>query len=283
MKKIFGVSDDRNAYFYEVETNNLDDLILGLKKCLTDYRKEVIVCNFYDNKAHDFGIYQKAVDEGRATINHSKIIKKTKQKSDKEETTLGVVAADMVFHSEIASIIDETFNGKGYYDDVLMIDLTKLIKVDNIINNKRNNFTYDGTLDGIVNINIENYALTDLLKSQKANSDLFLNEKEQELLPYQFKRMIEIIANNLSFKYIGSCELDKEYSESIEIMKRFALRNKEIKGREAFIPIINKISKSVKDISFDSDVIFYRYSLDGRNNDDIYQKSLKKRQKYGIM
>ena len=40
MKKIFGVSDDRNAYFYEVETNNLEDLILGLKKCLTDYKRQ---------------------------------------------------------------------------------------------------------------------------------------------------------------------------------------------------------------------------------------------------
>ena len=49
MKKIFGISDSRDAYFYEVEVKDLSALIKGLKSSLDDLKNRTITCNFYNN------------------------------------------------------------------------------------------------------------------------------------------------------------------------------------------------------------------------------------------
>ena len=245
MRTILGISDKKNAYLYELEIDNLGSIILELDRLFFVEKRDIVLCDFYKNDAHNYGKYEKDIENGYASV----IYKQVKHidrgglaliDDSSSNCCFGVIELVLQYRSQIARIISRTFSTDFYEQNYKAIDLTDLMKVENNIRNIQNTFNYDSVVDKRLRyMNTEfNFSKNDITN---INKDIFLNEKEREISVYEYGQIIKRIADNIRLKLVATYSLNETYNEEIEDMKRYAIRNSKIFEMCAFTSMQEKL------------------------------------------
>lgn len=237
MKKIFGIINGNDAHFYEVENNNLEELINYLSKKLSYKVSDSVLCNYYDRKVHDFGHYQEDINNGRCKILKEKrlMLDKSSDSLSDDDFRLGVIDVELEYSSQVAKVISDIFDTKYKY-----IDLTNLIKLSNYFNKRPNNLTYDSKIDKKVGL-LGLYHNLYEIRNETVNKEIWINEKERMITESDFSKIIENIAEKLDFKYIGTISADDLDNIDYDYMYSFAERNSNIYEYPEFKPLLDKI------------------------------------------
>ena len=237
MKKVFGIIYGNNAHFYEVEINNLEELISYLSQKLKYRVSDNVLCNYYDRKVHDYGHYQEDINNGRCKVLREKklMIDKNTSSLSEDNFRLGVIDIDLEYSSQIARVISGVFNTKFKY-----IDLTNLIKLSNYFNKRPNNLSYDSKIDKKVGLRGLYYNLNEI-RNKTVNEEIWLNQKERKLTEKDFSKIIEKLSEKIEFSYLGSLS-DVDFDDlDYDYMYSFAERNSNIYGQPEFKPLLDKI------------------------------------------
>lgn len=274
MKKVFGISDNKYAYFYELEIDNLDDIVSELDERFFMQKKDVVLCDFYNHEVHNCGRYQKDINNGYANVIDTKIMHIDKRNCGASlvptNPRFGVIELTITYPSQVSKIIKNTFNTKYYSEQYKIIDFTDMIKVVNAIDSIPNDFKYDSVVDKrlkYMNIGFS-YNVKD---ATNINKDIFLNEKEKGMALNDYYSIITRLADNMKFKLVATYSLNEEYNEEIENMKRYAVRNSKL----IEMPIFNSILKKLRVRVDNFDVIKKEKKLEKTNYNDKYNVYLQ--------
>lgn len=221
MRKKFGIVKDNDAHFYEVEIENLEELVSYLSQKLKYQIDDTILCNYFNRKVHDYGHYQQDILNDRC-----KILKERKRLIEKEnnpfledeDTRIGIIDVKVEYKSQISKIINDIFNSK--YG---MIDLTKLIKLSNYFKNNNSQYNYG---------------------QSKSSKEIWINDLEKKLSKEDFKKVLKKLFECVDFRYIGSIPVDEIESPDFDYMYKIAQRNSLIFENEDFEELVNKIDSS---------------------------------------
>ena len=244
MKKILGIADEKNAYLYELEIDNLNNIVSKLDESYFVKKKDIVLCDFYRNEVHNYGKYEKDIDSGYASVIDTRVMHIDKGgipiNNSNYNCCFGVIEVSLEYKSQISKTINRIFNTDFYEQNYKAIDLTDLMKIENSIKNVPNTFNYDSVVDQRLK-----YMNTGFNFSKKEmtniNKKMFLNEKERELKIYEYGQIIKELADNITIKLVATYSLDVTYNEEIENMKRYAIRNSKLFEMEAFDSLKEKI------------------------------------------
>lgn len=282
MKKVFGIADSKYAYFYEMNTNEeLDRIIENLKDDYYMQKKDIVLCDFYDNKVHNYGRYQNDINNGYANVIDVRIMHIDKRTTGlsriNSNPCFGVIELTITYPSQISRIVKNTFKSDYFSEQYKPIDFTDMIKVVNSIDEIPNSFISDSVVDKrfrYMNTNFNND-----LDINDVNKTLFLNEKEKGMSLDDYYDVISNIADNTTFKLVATYDLEKNYNQEIENMKRYAIRNSKLIEMPIFNPILKKLQ-----VQLTSDECFNKkMSNKKREYKDKYNVYLQKGSIYGIM
>lgn len=286
MKKVFGISDNKYAYFYELEIDNLDDIVSTLAARFFIPKKDVVLCDFYNQEVHNYGRYQNDINNGYANV-----IKTTIMHIDKRNCGIslapsnpcfGVIELTITYPSQISRIVKNTFNTEYYNEQYKIIDFTDMIKIVNAIDKVPNNFTYDSVVDKKLkymntSFNYNHKNATDV------NKKIYLNPKEKDMSLDDYYDIISALADNMRFKLVATYSMDNTYNEEIENMKRYAYRNSKLIEMPIFNPILKKLQVPVNENeNFKNKKIVKKCELSDKYNDK-YNVYLQNNNKYDIM
>ena len=275
MKKVFGISDSKYAYFYEIEIDNLDDIVSELDDRFFMQKKDIVLCDFYNHEVHNYGRYQNDINNGYANVIDTKIMHIDKRNCGislaPTNPRFGVIELTITYPSQVSKIIKNTFNTDYYSEQYKVIDFTDMIKVVNAIDNIPNDFKYDSVVDKRLK-----YMNTGFNYNKKdapdINKDIFLNEKEKGMALNDYYNVITKLADNMRFKLVATYSLNEEYNEEIENMKRYAVRNSKL----IEMPIFNSLLKKLRVRVDNFDVVNKEKKLEKTNYNDKYNVYLQK-------
>ena len=251
MRKVFGIADKNHAYFYEMNTNDeINKIIEQLNDSFYMQKKDIVLCDFYDNKVHNYGKYQQDINNGYASVIDTHVMHIDKRTNGlsrmNNNPCFGVIELTIIYQSQISQIIKNTFSTEYCVEQYKAIDFTDMMKVVNSIDNIPNTFTCDSVVDKRFKYMNTNFScnLDDVNKKQ------FLNEKEKGISLDEYYDIISNVANNSSFKLVAVYDLEKTYNEEIENMKRYAIRNSKLIEMPIFNPILTKIGVPINNNEF---------------------------------
>ena len=281
MKKVFGISDNKYAYFYEMDVNNIDEIISDLENEYFIQKKDIVLCDFYNHEAHNYGRYQKDIDNGYANVINTKVRHIEKKNCGislvPSNPCFGVIELMITYKSQIAKVIKNTFTTDLYNQNYKVIDFTDMIKIVNAIDGITNDFTYDSVVDE--RLKYMNTSFSYNKKDQtNINKEIFLNEKEKGISLDEYYSIISKLTDNMNIKLVATYSLDEEYNEEIENMKRYAIRNSKLIEMPIFNPILRKLQVPVTDNRYNKNKQKikksdyrdkYNVYLQNRNNCDI--------------
>lgn len=283
MKKVFGIADSKYAYFYEMDNSKeIDEIIKYVNDTYKIEKKDIVLCDFYDNKVHNYGKYQDDINNGNASVVDVRIMHIDKRTTGLSRINtnpcFGVIELNIVYQSQISKIIKNTFGTEYYSEQYKPIDFTEMMKVVNSIDNIPNTFTYDSVVDKrlrYMNLGFK----CNLDEILDINKKQYLNEKEKGMSLDEYYEIISSIADNTKFRLVATYDLNKQYNEEIENMKRYALRNSKLIEMPIFNPILRKLQVPLNtDKDFIKNVSTKKYQYSDRCN--VY---LQKGSIYGIM
>ncbi len=282
MKKVFGISSAKYAYFYELEIDNLDDITKDIDKRFTIEKKDIVLCDFYNYQVHNYGRYQSDINNGYASVIDTNIMHIDRRNFgipiNNSNPCFGVIEIVIKYPSQISRIIKNTFNTDYYDEQYKIIDFTDMIKVVNAIDNIPNSFKYDSIVDK--RLRYMNTTFRYNLKDAKnINKEVFLNKKEKEMSLHEYYNIISKLSNNMKFKLVATYDLNKVYNEQIENMKRYAIRNSKLIEMPIFNSIIRKLQVSVTDDEYENEKVFIKKKL----YTDKYNVYLQNDNKYDII
>ena len=219
MEKLFGIIHSDNAHFYEMQVNNIEELISYLSKKLKYSVHGKALCNFYSHNVHDYGFYQGDISEGLCKVSNSKVLQRTKKTiHDSEDIKgFGVVEFDLEYESQIAKAIENIFNSK-----IKFADFTKLLKMSNYFSNLNADFSNS--------------------KSLMRKEGIYLNNFERNLSKEEFSDIIEKFTELLNFRYIGSISKEDLDDSKMKFMYKSALKNSALNDDPAFKNIADSIN-----------------------------------------
>jgi len=222
MEKVFGVINDGDAHFYEMQIDNLEKIIIYLSKKLKYSVHDRALCNFYSHNAHDYGFYQNDINGGLCKVTNSKVIQRTKKTiNDSEDIAgVGVVEFDLDYQSQIVKVIKDIFCSK-----IKFVDFSKLIKLSNYYSDVKQDLK-----------NSENFM---------KREEIYLNDVEKAMSKEEFLEIIDMISKNISFKYIGTISKEDIDKESMGLMYKIAQRNTALNSNPNFKSIMDSVSDVV--------------------------------------
>lgn len=244
MKMVFGIADEKNAYFYEVEANNnIYEIISELDSKFYVQKKDVVLCDFYDNKVHNYGKYQDDIINGYANVIDVRTMhidnRTTGLSRINNNPHFGVIELTISYRSQISRVIKNTFSKDYCSEQYKALDFTDMIKIVNSIDGIPNTFTYDSVVDKRFKYMNTSFSYTK--NARDVNEKLFLNEKEKDISLDEYYEIISKVVDNTKFKLVATYALEKTYNEEIENMKRYAIRNSKLIEMPIFNPILKKI------------------------------------------
>ena len=272
MKKVLGISDNQNAYFYEIDINNLENIVSELYDKYYFQKRDVVLCDFY-NETHNYGRYQNDINNGYANVMDIKIRHIDRREYDKKIANsvphFGVLELTITYQSQIAKIIKNTFSADFYNENYKIIDFTDMIKVVNAIDGISNDFTYDSVVDKrlkYMNTSF-NYNKKDITN---INKEIFLNEKEKVISLDEYYNTISKLADNMNVKLVATYNLNQEYNQEIENMKRYAVRNSKLIEMPIFNPILRKLPVSFYNDEYNNKKKKIIKKIDYTDNYNVY-------------
>lgn len=279
MERLFGITDDKNAYFYTLEVKNLDRIISELEAIFSFEKKDVVLCDFYNYEVHNYGKYQSDISNGYASVIDTNVMHIDKKNFGLSvenfiNPCFGVIELVIKYPSQISRVINRTFKN----DYGKMIDFTDMMKIVNSIDNVPNTFDYDSVVDKRLKYMNTSFS-SNVNEMTNINKQLYLNEKEKQISLDKYYNIIMILAENINFKLVDTYSLSEKYDEEIENMKRFAIRNSKLFEMPIFNSIIKKLQVPVNVDDFivhSKNVKKYEYS-------DKYNVYLQKDRNCDIM
>ena len=282
MKKVFGIADSKYAYFYEMNTNEkIDEIIDELNDTFYMQKKDIVLCDFYDNKVHNYGKYQSDINSGYANVIDTRVMHIDKRTTGlsriNSNPCFGVIELTITYQSQISKILKNTFKADYCNEQYKPVDFTDMIRVVNSIDDIPNTFTYDAIVDK--RFRYMNTSFSSNPSTNDVNENLFLNEKEKGMSLDDYYDIISTIADNTTFKLVATYDLEKTYNEEIENMKRYAVRNSKLIEMPIFNSILKKLQVKVStEESFNKRMSNKKYEYKDKCNVYLQKDSI-----YGII
>ena len=282
MKKVFGISDNKYAYFYELEIDNLKEIVSEINNRFFIQKKDIVLCDFYNQEVHNYGRYQKDINNGYANVMDTKIMHIDKKNCGisllPSNPCFGIIELTITYPSQISKIIKNTFSTDYYSEQYKIIDFTDMIKVVNAIDNIPNDFKYDSIVDKRLKyintgFNYNNKDATDI------NKNIFLNEKEKSMALNDYYSIITKLTDNMKFRLVATYDLKEVYNEEIENMKRYAIRNSKL----IEMPIFNSLLKKLRVHVDNFEAAKKEKKLEKNNYCDKYNVYLQNGNNYDII
>lgn len=286
MRKIFGISDAKNAYFYELEIDNLDDIVSTLAARFFMPKKDVVLCDFYNQEVHNYGRYQNDISRGYANVIKTKIMHIDKRNCGislaPSNPCFGVIELTITYPSQISRIVKNTFNTDYYGEQYKILDFTNMMKIVNAIDKIPNDFTYDSVVDKKLRYMNTSFNY-DSKNALDVNKELFLNPKEKNISLDDYYGIITTLADNMKFKLVATYSLNNTYNEEIENMKRYALRNSKLIEMPIFNPILKKLQVPVNESEYFKNKKIVKKCEHSDKYSDKYNVYLQNGDKYDII
>lgn len=222
MKKIFGITESGNAHFYEIEIDGLEEFIASLSDKFNYTTHVKALCNFYSHNVHDYGIYQSDINNGLCEVTKSKVLQRSKKTMDDSDEIIGVgvVEFDLDYQSQIVKSIKDIFCSK-----IKFVDFSKLIKFSNYYSD--------------VNQDLKNSET--LMKRE----GIYLNDVEKAMPKEEFLEIINMISENISFKYVGTILKEDIDKTLMGLMYKTAEKNTVLNCNPNFKSIMDSVSDVV--------------------------------------
>lgn len=186
------------------------------------------------------------------------------------------------YNSTIAQSIKDTFSDYPR-QNISIINLTEIIRIYNLLNGIKNNFSYDETLvdikrlkEQIVFTDFDNYLYYQKKEIEKLNEEKYLPTKEH-ISNKDYNNVINLLINNSIVKEI---KLDKiQYnSNAFNIMVKFASRNESLLTQNLNLDnlVVGEETITNKELN----EICNTYDLDGKKTKEKIEEYQEKHQEY---